>query len=271
MSKSATILGLLFGLIILLLSMFDSESGGLIGAFFNWQGLLVVVGGTFAAVLINYPLSQLSCIGNGFSKVLLSEPDSVSQTIEQIEELSHLTHKNGVLVLEKHLPNIEDPFLRFSITQMMIYNEEGLLQASLRNSQNQIHQRHQQCQELFHNMASYAPAFGMMGTVMGLIIMMTAHASSSSAMVDSEDMLAGLMNGMGLALVTTFYGVLLANLLFVPIAGKLKVLSEAELLKNEVIIRGVFDLKHMHSPLLVRESLLTFVNERTKEKLALHY
>ncbi|WP_044407728.1 motility protein A [Thiomicrospira microaerophila] len=271
MSKSATILGLLFGLIILLLSMFDSQSGGLIGAFFNWQGLLVVVGGTLAAVLINYPLTQLSCIAHGFSKVLITEPANVNQAIEQIEELSHMTHKNGVLVLEKHLTNIDDAFLRFAITQMMIYNDESLLQASLRNNQNQIQQRHQQCQELFHNMASYAPAFGMMGTVMGLIIMMTAHASSSSAMVDSEDMLAGLMSGMGLALVTTFYGVLFANLLFVPIAGKLKVLSEAELLKNEVIIRGAFDLKRMHSPLLVRESLLTFVNERTKEKLAQHY
>ncbi|WFE68915.1 MotA/TolQ/ExbB proton channel family protein [Thiomicrospira sp. R3] len=267
MSKSATILGLLFGLIILLLSMVDPQTGKLIDAFLNWQGLLVVLGGTFAAVLINYPLSQLGCIFNGFTKVLTSEPSDVTRTIERIEELSHQKLKGGILVLEKQIDQIDDPFLRFSISQMLIYNDEGLLMASLRNNQHQIQLRHQQCQELFHNMASYAPAFGMMGTVMGLIIMMTAHASSSSAMVDSANMLAGLMNGMGLALVTTFYGVLFANLLFVPIAGKLKVLSEAELLKNEVIIKGIQSLKHSHSPILVRESLLTFVNERTKEKL----
>lgn len=271
MSKSATILGLLFGLIILLLSTVDPQTGKFIDAFLNWQGLLVVLGGTFAAVLINYPLSQLGCVWHGFTKVLWSEPSDVSRTIERIEDLSHQKLKSGILVLEKQIDQIDDPFLRFSISQMLIYSDDGLLMASLRNSQNQINLRHQQCQELFHNMASYAPAFGMMGTVMGLIIMMTAHASGSSALVDSEDMLAGLMSGMGLALVTTFYGVLFANLLFVPIAGKLKVLSEAELLKNEVIIKGVQNLKHTHSPILVRESLLTFVNERTKEKLAHGY
>ncbi len=266
MSKAASIIGLLFGLIIILLSMVDYEAGRIIAAFFNWQGLVVVLGGTLAAVLINYPLSQLKCVLNGFVKVFAAEPASVQQMIEEIGELSHLSHKQGILTLEPHIEEVSDPFLRFALTQVMIYQDEAQLLASLHNNQQNIQLRHIQCQDVFHNMASYAPAFGMMGTVMGLIIMMTAQAGGGS--VDgSEDMLAGLLSGMGLALVTTFYGVLFSNMLFIPIAGKLKVLSDAESIKNEVVIRGIIGLKRLHSPLLVRESLFSFLNEKTKERL----
>lgn len=268
MSKAASIIGILFGTIIILLNMVDFDAGRIIGAFFNIQGLAVVLGGTLAAVLINYPLSQLSCIGNGFAKVFTSEPPSVNYAIEEIEALSKLSHKHGILVLEPHIEEMDDPFLRFALTQIMIHHDESQLMASLTNNQQNIQLRHLHCQEIFQNMASYSPAFGMMGTVMGLIIMMTSQAGGGGMAVDgSEDMLAGLLTGMGLALVTTFYGVLFSNLVFIPISGKLKVLSDAESLKNEVIIRGVLGVKREQSPLLVRESLLTFVNEKTKERL----
>lgn len=270
MSKSATILGLLFGLIIILLSMVDYEKGELISSFFNWQGLVVVLGGTMAAVMVNYPLNMLGCVFRGFGKVFVSEPSKVDYIIKEVERLSHISHKQGVLSLERQIDNISDPFLRFSLTEMMVYQDQGALIASLNNRQYNTQLRHMQCQELFNNMASYSPAFGMMGTVMGLIIMMTSHVGGATADVyegGSEDMLAGLLAGMGLALVTTFYGVLFANLIYIPVAGKLKVLSEAETLKNEVIIRGVVGLKQGHSPLLVMESMLSFVNEKTKDKL----
>lgn len=270
MSKSATILGLLFGLIIVLLSMVDYDKGELIGAFFSWQAFAVVLGGTLAAVMINYPLNQIGCIFKGFIKVLAAEPHPLNATIEELERLSHISHKQGVLSLEKQIDTVSDPFLRFAMTEMMVYQDIPQLLSSLNNRQYNTQLRHMQCQELFNNMASYSPAFGMMGTVMGLIIMMTAQAGAGGGEIyegGSEDMLAGLLTGMGLALVTTFYGVLFSNLIFIPIAGKLKVLSEAETLKNEVIIKGVTGLKQGHSPLLVMEAMLSFVNEKTKEKL----
>lgn len=126
------------------------------------------------------------------------------------------------------------------------------------------------CQEMFHNMASYAPAFGMMGTVMGLIMMMTSHMGADPVAMgstESQDLLGGLLQGMGLALVTTFYGVLFANFLFIPVAGKLKVLSEAEVLKDEILIQGILRLKAEVSPLLMQESLTAFLNQQTKQKL----
>lgn len=271
MSKLASILGVLLALIILLLSMIDFEKGHLVSAFFDWKGFLLVLGGTFAALLINYPLSDMRCVAAGFSKVFSAEPDPPEKAIATLVDLSRIAHKHGSLALEKQLDLIEDEFLHFGITEMMMYRKLSPIQNSLENHLNSIQLRHLNCQEMFQNMASYAPAFGMMGTVMGLIMMMTSHMGSDPVMMgsgESEDLLGGLLQGMGLALVTTFYGVMLANFVFVPIAGKLKVLSDAEELKNEIFLQGILRLKAEQSPVLMQESLMAFLNERTKQKLA---
>jgi chemotaxis protein MotA len=272
MSKLATFIGVFFGSLIVLLSMVDFEKGQLLSAFFNFQGLLVVLGGTFAATLINYPLSQMGCFFRGIGKVFASEPESENEAIEQIVYLSHIAQSKGVLALEKEIELISDSFLRFALSEMMVYRDKEHLATSLENHLNAMRLRHLNCQDVFNNMASYAPAFGMMGTVMGLIMMMTSQVGGDAGTYtpgQSDDMLNNLLQGMGLALVTTFYGVLFANFVFIPIAGKLKVLSDAEALKNEILMYGVLGLKNEQPPLLLRESLTAFVNEENKERLEL--
>lgn len=272
MSKLATFIGVFFGSLIVLLSMVDFEKGQLLSAFFNFQGLLVVLGGTFAATLINYPLSQMGCFFRGIGKVFASEPESENEAIEQIVYLSHIAQSKGVLALEKEIELLSDSFLRFALSEMMVYRDKDHLATSLENHLNAMRLRHLNCQDVFNNMASYAPAFGMMGTVMGLIMMMTSQMGGDTTTYtpgQSDDMLNNLLQGMGLALVTTFYGVLFANLVFIPIAGKLKVLSDAEALKNEILMYGVLGLKSEQPPLLLRESLTAFVNEKNKERLEL--
>jgi chemotaxis protein MotA len=252
--------------------MVDFEKGQLLSAFFNFQGLLVVLGGTFAATLINYPLSQMGCFFRGIGKVFASEPESENEAIEQIVYLSHIAQSKGVLALEKEIELISDSFLRFALSEMMVYRDKEHLATSLENHLNAMRLRHLNCQDVFNNMASYAPAFGMMGTVMGLIMMMTSQVGGDAGTYtpgQSDDMLNNLLQGMGLALVTTFYGVLFANFVFIPIAGKLKVLSDAEALKNEILMYGVLGLKNEQPPLLLRESLTAFVNEKNKERLEL--
>jgi len=271
MSKLATFIGVILGLIIVGMSMFDFEKGQILMAFFNWQGLLVVLGGTFAATFINYPLSQVGCALSGVGKIFLSEPASEHEAIEQILYLSHIVQKKGILGVEREIDLLSDPFLKFSISEMMVYRDIDLLRHSLENRLNSMRLRHLSCQDMFNNMAAYAPAFGMMGTVMGLIMMMTAQMAPTDPSAFSggtDHMLANLLQGMGLALVTTFYGVLFANLVFIPTAGKLKVLSDAELFKNEILIFGTLGLKQEQSPLLLQESLMAFVNEKTKQKLS---
>ncbi|WP_024850384.1 motility protein A [Hydrogenovibrio kuenenii] len=272
MSKLASIVGIILGLIVVLFNMVDFKSGELLSAFFNLQALMVVLGGTFAAAFINYPFSQMMCFFKGFIKVLTSEPASQSTIIEQLMYLSHLAYTKGELALEKEIENQTDPFLGFALTEMMIYRDEEHLRSSLENHLNSMRMRHLNCQDVFNNMASYAPAFGMMGTVMGLIMMMTSQVGGGDAanvVGQSENMLNSLLTGMGLALVTTFYGVLFANFIFIPMSGKLKVLSDAEVVKDEIIIFGVMGLKQKQAPLMMKESLLSYVNHKTKQKLDL--
>lgn len=270
MSKIATLLGLIIGLSMLSLNLFDQE-GLFISAFLNWPGLALVLGGTFAAVLINYPLKDASAAFKAFGKVFKAEPVSPSIIIEELIELSHDVKKKGLLPIENRLEYIEDPFLKYALTELLIHNTASALKQSLNNHLINMRLRHLTSQEVYGNMASYAPAFGMMGTVMGLIIMMTTQANGGSlayyAGIESQNMISGLLSGMGLALVTTFYGVLFANLIFLPVAGKLKVLSESEVITNEIIVHGVVAIKNSVPTLLMKDNLLTFVNEQTKQKL----
>lgn len=272
MSKLSSAVGILLGLIIVLLNMVDFNSGQIISAFFNLNALLVVLGGTLAAVLINYPFSQVFCFFSGLKKILVSEPASTETVIEQLLYLSYLSQKKGILALEKEIDAQPDNFMRFALTEMMVYRTPEHLKSSLDNHLNSMRLRHALCQDVFNNMATYAPAFGMMGTVMGLIMMMVSQvgaASTTEVMGDSQNMLNALLEGMGLALVTTFYGVLFANFIFIPVSGKLKVLSDAEAAKNEVIVHGILFIKAQEPPLLLKESLLAFVNEQTKQRLEL--
>ncbi len=271
MSKIATVLGLLLALVVLFLGIFDFHAGRMITAFFNWQGLLVVIGGSLAALLINYPLSHLRCLGAGIKKVFTAEPHDILETIEQIDHLSHIAHSRTLLALEKELGNIADPFMRFAVSEALIFRDLDTLRVSLKNEIFSMQRRHQVCHDVFNNLASYAPAFGMMGTVMGLIMMMTQQAGGEQVIYGTEaskDMLGSLLQGMGLALVTTFYGVVFSNLIFQPIAGKLKGLTEAEVLKNQVILEGILQIRNNQPPMLVKEALMSFVDQTQKEEMA---
>ena len=113
-------------------------------------------------------------------------------------------------------------------------------------------------------MGAYSPAFGMLGTVLGLIIMMKNFAETqNAAMIEFEfniaERFADLLGGMGLALITTFYGVLLANLVFLPLAGKLKRNSEEELMVKDIMVEGIIGIHAKDHPLSLKEKLMTFV------------
>ena len=271
MSRLATLIGVIAGLLIVILNMIDFDRGEFMTAFLNLQGLLVVLGGTFAATLINYPLTDMRCLGQGIKRVFVGEPASANEAIAEVTELSYIAHRHGQLRLEKEIDLVEDSYLQFALNELLVYRQQDQLALSLENHYQTIRLRHLNCQEMFHNMASYAPAFGMMGTVMGLIIMMTTQVASGEATAvgaDSDNMLNSLLQGMGLALVTTFYGVLFANFVFIPIAGKLKVLSDAEALKNEILMHGILGIHNKVAPAMLKETLTAFVNEHNKRKLS---
>ena len=179
-----------------------------------------------------------------------------------------MARKQGLPSLENVTPDITNNYLRMGLENAILEKDPQKLDSFLDNELNSMVDRHRSGQEIFYNMGSYAPAFGLLGTVMGLILMMTKTAASSSVAsyaAGAGDSMSGLLSGMGIALVTTFYGVLLANLIFIPIAGKLKSQSEEEVYILSIIRAGILSIHAKEHPLIMQEKLLTFVDKSTRE------
>jgi chemotaxis protein MotA len=266
----ATIIGLAFGLILVFFGMSEPGSFTPPSTFFNLRGLAIVLGGTFAATLINYPFKNVV----GIFKISLQAFFNKGQrnpldVISELTVFSEQARKQGLPSLEKMIDNIDNHYLQMGLENAILEKDPKKLEQFLDNELNWMVERHSNGHEIFYNMGSYAPAFGLLGTVMGLILMMTRQGATSSVgsyAAGAQDSMAALLQGMGIALVTTFYGVLLANMLFIPIAGKLKARSDNEVHELNIIKAGILSIHSKEHPLIMREKLLTFVDKNTRRE-----
>ncbi|MCH7762352.1 MAG: MotA/TolQ/ExbB proton channel family protein [Candidatus Marinimicrobia bacterium] len=265
-----TVIGLIAGLAIIAVGVV--RNGGDLYWFYNLNSILIVFGGTFAATLVNYPLKHVFNIFRVVKNVFTEEEYDYQNMINQIVEKAEKARKSGVISLEADLPNIEDSFLRNGLELAINERDPGLLRTYLRLELNNIERRHGMGQEIFFYMGAYAPAFGMLGTIIGLIIMMNNFSGAGDGQeIDAMSFnvaqkFAELLGGMGLALITTFYGVLLANLVFLPIGGKLKRKSENEMMLKNIVLEGIISIHRKDHPILIKEKLMTFV-PRTERQL----
>ncbi len=262
-----TAIGLLAGMGIIALGVI--RGGGDLYWFFNLNSILIVFGGTLAATLVNYPLKHVLGLFKVFKNVFTGDNYDYLTTINELVEKGEKARKNGVLSLEADLPSIEDHFLKSGIELAINERDPGRLRNYLNLEMNNIRRRHNMGQEIFFYMGAYAPAFGMLGTVMGLIVMMN-NFSGAGGEVDSMNFdvaqkFAELLGGMGLALITTFYGVLMANLVFLPIGGKLTRKSQEELMLKNIVVEGIISIHGKEHPILMREKLMTFVPRSVRE------
>ena len=256
-----TLIGLLAGLGIILIGII--QSGGKLYWFFNFNSLLIVLGGTFAATMVNLPLRAVGNIFNILQNVFKGEDYDYIGIIEEIVQKAQKARKDGLLSLEADLPMMRDGFFKNGIELAINERESSRLRTFLNLEMNNISSRHVAGQEMFLYMASYAPAFGMLGTVLGLIIMMNNFSSGGGGMeitasYDVAERFADLLSGMGLALITTFYGVFMANMIFLPIGGKLKRRSENEMMLKSIVVEGIISIHAREHPILIKEKLMTF-------------
>ncbi len=264
----ATIIGLGFGLFLVFFGMSEPGTFTPPDTFFNLRGLAIVLGGTLAATLVNYPFKNVMGMLKVSLQVFFNKGNNNPlDTISELSTYSEQARKQGLPSLENILDGIDNHYLQMGLENAILERDPKKLENFLDNELNSMIERHTSGQEIFYNMGSYAPAFGLLGTVMGLILMMTKQAATSS--VDSyaagaQDSMTALLGGMGIALVTTFYGVLLANLLFIPIAGKLKTRSDEEVHSLNIIKAGILSIHAKEHPLIMREKLLTFVDKDTR-------
>ena len=255
-----TIIGLLTGSGIIVIGILTG--GGELYWFFNFNSLLIVVGGTFAATMVNLPLKAVKNSFSILKNVLKGEDYDYAGIIEEVVQKATKARKDGLLSLEADLGSMRDGFFKNGIELAINERDAKRLRTFLNLEMNNINSRHIAGQELFLYMASYAPAFGMLGTVLGLIIMMKNFTTVGDDVIGSfsvAERFAELLGGMGLALITTFYGVFFANMIFLPIGGKLKRRSENELMLKSIVVEGIISIHAREHPMLIREKLMTFV------------
>ncbi|MFQ6604803.1 MAG: motility protein A [Fidelibacterota bacterium] len=257
-----TAIGLLAGLGIVAIGVVRGH--GDLYWFFNFNSIMIVLGGTLAATMVNYPLRNVLSIFKVMKNVFIYESHSYEAEIDALVEKAEKARKSGIMSLEADLDKIDNKFLRSGIELAINERDAGRLRTFLNLELSNIERRHNIGQEIFFYMGAYAPAFGMLGTVMGLIVMMNNFSGGNGGSVESLEFdvavkFAELLTGMGLALITTFYGVLLSNLVFLPIGGKLKRKSQDELMLKTIMAEGIISIHAKEHPILIREKLMTFV------------
>jgi chemotaxis protein MotA len=249
----ATLIGIVmaFGLIVWAINL-----GGSLGQFVDMPSLAIVVGGTLAAILAHTPLPKvLKMIGVIKKTVLFSAPQP-NAVIGKMVGYAERARREGILALEDDSENEPDEFLRKGLRLAVDGTDPQLLEKILLTDVAQIEARHQEGKKILEAGGAFAPAFGMIGTLVGLVNMLA-----------SMDDPSGIGSGMATALITTFYGAVLANAFFLPLAGKLATRSEEEMLVKQMIIDGIMAIQSGDSPRIVEEKLRSFLSPAMRRQL----
>jgi len=241
----ATIIGIIaaFGLVIGAIM-----TSGSIVFFIDIPSFLIVVGGTFGATLINYPLKELLGVMKVISQAFTQKLNNASELIPIIVEAARKARVEGVLSLETTIEEVDDDFLKKGLQLAIDGTEPELINQIMGTEMDYVAQRHKIGYGIMETMGTFSPALGMIGTLIGLIMMLQSMNDPSS-----------IGPAMAVALITTFYGALIANLVCLPMAGKLKLRSEEELLQKELIIAGILSIQSGDNPRVVELKLNNFV------------
>lgn len=254
----ATIGGLFMGIGLLILAIAIAP-GSDFAAFVDYPSLAVVIGGAFAAAGIAFPFKALLLLPKVLKKLFMPKSQELRPVIAQLVECAEIARRDGVLALENKTNEIEDPFILLGVQMAVDGTDAELMEKILRSEIEAVAQRHKTGKCLFETLGRYAPAFGMVGTLMGLIIML-------GNMDDPE----AIGPGMAVALITTLYGAIASNLFFLPFADKLGFYSKRELETREVIVRGILSIQEGDNPRVLEQKLSTFlpIDQRSDEKQA---
>lgn len=252
-----TIIGIVLGTVLIV----DGIGIAKLGNFFDMPSILIVVGGTFAAIIASYPLSILKDMPKHFMVLLRGKQYNIPKLVDQLVDLAMVARQSGLLALEEKAEEIKDPFLKQSLLMIVDANDPDRVRVLLeRELENQM-TRHDQVAGLYEKGSAYAPAFGMIGTLVGLVNMLKGMDLGSS------DGAATLGQDMGVALITTFYGSVLSNLIFHPIAKKLRIRQDEEELYCSTIIEGIIAIQAGENPKYLREHLLASLKQSQQKKL----
>jgi chemotaxis protein MotA len=247
----ATVLGIVsaFGLVASAIFM-----GSGLNIFINIPSVMIVVGGTVGITFIAYPLKDVFGVLKVVQKAIFTKNISVDELIKRFTGFANKTRKEGILALESEIKEVKDEFLKKGVQLSIDGLEPQEIQNILDTEIDYVRNRHQLGAEIFTTMGTYAPAMGMIGTLIGLVQMLQNMSDPSS-----------IGPAMAVALLTTFYGSILANICCMPIAGKLRTRSKEEMLTKEMIIQGIISLSNGDNPRILEQKLLAFIPNNRKK------
>lgn len=219
--------------------------------FFDAASIFIVIGCTFAIVVASFPGKTLGSIPKHFGIMLNANKFKPMDIIDQLVDLAQTARKNGLLALEGKANEQEDPFFKQAIMLIVDANDPDKVRAILENDIECMSARHEDGAALYDKASSVAPAFGMVGTLVGLINMLAKMDVSSGGSSLGQDM--------GTALITTLYGCILAHMIFGPIANNLRIRDSEEVLCKQIIVEGIMSIQSGENPKALREKLLTYI------------
>lgn len=249
----ATIIGIIVGLVFVIAGILVD---GDLTSYLNLPSILIVLGGTISATFVAYPLARvleaIKIVSKAFSKSTVQPGEIIGNIIG----LANTARKEGLLALEEAADELDDKFLKKGIMLIVDGTDPELVRNLLETELNFVEERHKEGQGIFETMGTFSPAFGMIGTLIGLINMLRTLDDPST-----------IGPSMAVALITTFYGSLMANLIFLPIANKLKLRSKEEILIKEIMVEGLLSIQAGENPRIIEEKLKAFLPPKLREEM----
>jgi len=248
-----TVIGMIIGLAAVYYCMYV---GDIVAYLFNFPSFVLVAGGTIASTMISYPFKVLKVVPKALMMAFFpSKRNSPSETVNTLVQLSETAKRNGIDSLQAEIRTLKDRFMIDGI-QMVIDNlDPEVIRDNLLKEILFTRKRHQQVAGVFKMMASFAPVFGLLGTLIGVVQVLRNLSNVES-----------MGSGMAVAVITTFYGIFSTNFIFLPVSAKLTVHSEEELLLKEVVIEGILSIQAGEIPILVKKKLEAFLAYKLRKK-----
>ncbi|MFH1070797.1 MAG: motility protein A [Candidatus Glassbacteria bacterium] len=248
-----TIIGLVAGFAIVVMGI---EQTGSVIQFVDLPSVYITIGGSLCSVIINFPINELIGVVATVKKTVFFKSQPVTETIATLVSFAERARREGILALERHMEEIEDEFLGKGIQLAVDGTEPELMRSILTTELDYLQKRHALGQSILNQWGFMAPAFGMIGTLIGLVLMLATMQDPST-----------IGPNMSVALITTFYGALVANLFCIPLAGKLKRRSEEEILMRELMIEGILSIQSGDNPRIVEQKLTSFIAPKLRREI----
>ena len=249
----ASFIGVFGGLGIV---FFGAFVGGSLSGLIDVPSMFITIGGSYMCLFLTYPLSYVIGIFKVVSRVFKVADYKEKEMVQKLVALSEKSRRTGLLALEEEIQDFEDDFLRTGLRNVIDGIDGAAIRVSMENELTQMEERHNKWISVVNAWATLAPGFGMLGTVIGLIGMLLNIEDKSS-----------LGPNMAVALVTTFYGSMMANWLLIPIASKLAYQNNLEVRSKEMIIEGILGIQSGDHPRILAQRLLTYLAPKDRKVL----